>query len=75
MISLTIQVDEKTRQSMFKLRQTWNDIFPNKKMYAIDVRVNLIDPAWPVTAVAPEQGQGSIHVNPRFLIQVIACTV
>ncbi|XP_067663698.1 uncharacterized protein [Haliotis asinina] len=61
------EVDEKTRQSLFKLRQTWKDIFPNKKLYAIDVRVNMMDPAWPITAQAPEQG--NIHVNPKFLVQ------
>lgn len=63
-----MQVDEKTRQSLFKLRQTWKDIFPNKRLYAIDVRVNMMDPAWPITAQAPEQG--NIHVNPKFLVQV-----
>ncbi|CAH1802866.1 unnamed protein product, partial [Owenia fusiformis] len=59
------KVDEKTRQSMFKLRQTWSTLFPGHKLYAIDVRVSGIDPAWPITAKAPESG--SIHVNPKFL--------
>lgn len=61
-------MDEKTRQNMFKVRQTWNDIFPNRKLYAIDVRVNVLDPAWPVTAQSPAE-PGSIHVNPRFIAQ------
>ncbi|ESP04413.1 hypothetical protein LOTGIDRAFT_223898, partial [Lottia gigantea] len=61
------EVDEKTRQAMFKLRQTWANVIPNNKLYAIDVRVNASDPAWPITATAPEQG--SIHVNPKFLTQ------
>ncbi|KAK6172253.1 hypothetical protein SNE40_015955 [Patella caerulea] len=61
------KVDEKTRQAMFKLRQTWTNVIPNKKLYAIDVRVNTTDPAWPITATPPEQG--SIHVNPKFLVQ------
>ncbi|XP_069130811.1 pre-mRNA cleavage complex 2 protein Pcf11-like [Argopecten irradians] len=60
------KVDEKTRQSMFKVRQTWNEIFPNRKLYAIDVRVNLLDPAWPITAQPPVESS-SIHVNPKFL--------
>ncbi|XP_030745668.1 uncharacterized protein LOC115874602 isoform X2 [Sitophilus oryzae] len=56
-------VDEKTRSEMFKLRQTWNDVFPQTKLYAIDVQINMIDPAWPVTA----QPANSIHLNPKFL--------
>ncbi|GLH15248.1 Uncharacterized protein GBIM_19614 [Gryllus bimaculatus] len=56
------KVDEKTRAQMFKLRQTWNDVFPTKKLYAMDVRVSSIDPAWPITAPVPT----SIHINPKF---------
>lgn len=58
------KVDERTRAEMFKLRQTWNDVFPQKKLYAIDVQINLLDPAWPVTAKPPSN---SIHFNPKFL--------
>ncbi|KAL1114844.1 hypothetical protein AAG570_007668 [Ranatra chinensis] len=57
------KVDEKVRAQMFKLRQTWNEVFPTKKLYALDARVNAIDPAWPITATPPT----SIHVNPKFL--------
>ncbi|VEN50304.1 unnamed protein product [Callosobruchus maculatus] len=57
-------VDEKTRAEMFKLRQTWNDVFPQMKLYAIDVQISLLDPAWPVTAKPPSN---SIHFNPKFL--------
>lgn len=42
--------------------------FPNPKLYALDMRVNMMDPAWPIIAEPPEQG--NIHVNPRFLVQV-----
>ena len=56
---------------MYKLRQTWAKVIPNNKLFALDVRVKRIDPAWPVTAKPPDQG--SIHVNPKFLVsQVIA---
>ncbi|CAG9826753.1 unnamed protein product [Diabrotica balteata] len=58
------KVDEKTRAEMFKLRQTWNEVFPQMKLYAIDVQISLLDPAWPVTAKPPSN---SIHLNPRFL--------
>lgn len=51
---------------MFRLRQTWSDVFPPKKLYALDVRVKSIDPAWPITAPAPT----SIHLNPAFLPKV-----
>lgn len=50
---------------MYKLRQTWVDIMHNKRLYALDVAVHNVDPAWPITATAPEQGV--IHVNPKFL--------
>lgn len=53
---------------MFKLRQTWNDVFPQMKLYAIDVQIHQIDPAWPVTA----QPTNSIHFNPRFLINSVS---
>lgn len=48
---------------MFSLRQTWNDVFPASKLYTLDVKVNCMDPGWPITAkVAPV----AIHVNPNF---------
>lgn len=59
------KVDEKTRAEMFKLRQTWNEVFPQMKLYAIDVQINLLDPAWPVTA--KPLPSNSIHFNPKFL--------
>lgn len=55
---------------MFALRQTWNDVFTQPKLYALDLKVNCMDPAWPITAkVAPAN-----HVNPNFLkTQVQVC--
>lgn len=47
------QVDETTRANMWKLRQTWSEVFPVKKMFALDVRVHSIDPAWPVMSLPP----------------------
>ena len=54
---------------MFNLRQTWNDVFPQTKLYALDVKVNLMDNNWPVTAkmVSSVPKTPSIHVNPNFL--------
>lgn len=55
---------------MFNLRQTWNEVFPNTKLYALDVKVNVLDPNWPITAkVAPSNTPATIHVNPNFFKQ------
>ncbi|CAN8006400.1 unnamed protein product [Ixodes hexagonus] len=58
--------DEKMRMQLFKLRQTWAEIFPNKKLYGLDTRVRSLDPAWPIMAKEPQQTT-TIHVNPKFL--------
>jgi pre-mRNA cleavage complex 2 protein Pcf11 len=58
-------VDDKVKLQMFKLRQTWNEVFPMRKLYAIDVRCHQLDKNWPISA-APPNNQ-SIHVNPKFL--------
>ena len=50
---------------MYKLRQTWADVFPARKLYVLDLRVKDIDHAWPVTAPTPT----SIHFNPKFLVR------
>lgn len=64
-------MDENTRKSLFKLRSTWDDVFPLKKLYALDVRVNSLDPAWPIKPLPHNfNSTSSIHVNPRFLKQV-----
>ncbi|XP_003743974.1 pre-mRNA cleavage complex 2 protein Pcf11 [Galendromus occidentalis] len=52
--------DEKVRAALFKLRQTWKDIFTERKLYALDVNTQAVDPNWPVCAAAP------IHLNPKF---------
>ncbi|XP_033504933.1 pre-mRNA cleavage complex 2 protein Pcf11 isoform X2 [Epinephelus lanceolatus] len=62
------KVDENTRKSLFKLRSTWDDVFPLKKLYLLDVRVNSVDPAWPIKPLPPTVN-ASIHVNPKFLKQ------
>ncbi|OQR67999.1 hypothetical protein BIW11_02094 [Tropilaelaps mercedesae] len=52
--------DERVRTALFKLRQTWKEIFPERKLYALDLNTQAVDPNWPVCAAAP------IHVNPKF---------
>lgn len=57
-------MNEKVREKMYSLRQTWNDVFPQTKLYALDVKVNVMDNNWPITAkIVPK----SVHVNPNFL--------
>ncbi|MBN3308854.1 PCF11 protein, partial [Amia calva] len=61
------KVDENTRKSLFKLRSTWENIFPLKILYGLDRTVNAIDPAWPIRPLPPNVNSSSIHVNPKFL--------
>lgn len=49
---------------MFQLRQTWKDVFPPTKLYALDIKVNHIEPGWPIGKATP-----TIHVNPNFNFQ------
>lgn len=64
------KVNEKIREKMYALRQTWNDVFPQKKLYTLDVKVNYIDPGWPITAKLSHSNKSpAIHVNPNFLIK------
>jgi len=41
---------------MYELRQTWNDYFRKSTLYQLDVKVQALDPAWPVTAPTPSAG-------------------
>lgn len=50
---------------MFSLRQTWNDVFPPQKLYTLDVKVNCMDPGWPITQKVSTKTP-AIHVNPNF---------
>ncbi|XP_041461947.1 uncharacterized protein LOC121413253 [Lytechinus variegatus] len=63
------KVNEKTRASLFKLRSTWNQYFASGILHALDVRVQKIDPAWPIMAAssAPAAPAPSIHINPKFI--------
>uniref|UniRef100_A0A182PRR4 Pre-mRNA cleavage complex 2 protein Pcf11 n=1 Tax=Anopheles epiroticus TaxID=199890 RepID=A0A182PRR4_9DIPT len=60
-------VNEKIREKMFSLRQTWNDVFQQSKLYTLDVKINSIDPGWPITAQLKSKAPTAIHVNPMFL--------
>lgn len=62
LIIFFLKVNEKIRERMYALRQTWNEVFSAQKLYALDVKVKRMDANWPITAKQP-----SIHVNPNFL--------
>lgn len=62
------QVNEDIRKKMFALRQTWNDVFPAYKLYMLDVKVNQIDPHWPIIT---QKISPAIHVNPNFFTQTV----
>lgn len=68
------QVNEKIREKMFSLRQTWNDVFQQSKLYTLDVKINSIDPGWPITAQLKSKTPTAIHVNPMFL-KANVCTL
>jgi pre-mRNA cleavage complex 2 protein Pcf11 len=59
-------VNEKIREKMYNLRTTWNEVFSQNKLYALDVKVNCIDPNWPITAKVVPNRSPAIHVNPNF---------
>ncbi|KAB7498014.1 Pre-mRNA cleavage complex 2 protein Pcf11 [Armadillidium nasatum] len=45
------KVDEEGRRKLYKLRQTWNDVFPHSRLCYLDTKVNGIDPAWPIPPI------------------------
>jgi len=55
-------VDEHNRKQLFKLRQTWKEVFSNATLYMIDKNVSKIDPAWPITATAEPEINGGKKV-------------
>ncbi|XP_023724506.1 pre-mRNA cleavage complex 2 protein Pcf11-like [Cryptotermes secundus] len=61
--------DKETRSQMFTLRKTWKKVSPPEKLHAVDVRVNAVDPAWPITDVPP-----TIDVNPRVFSSLAETT-
>jgi len=38
---------------LYKLRQTWADLFNQNVLYKLDLTVKKIDPAWPITSNIP----------------------
>jgi len=57
---------------MFRLRQTWNDIFPLNKLQTIDRSIHQLDSGWPLPAGS---SSSTIHLNPLFLSRVSQKTI
>ena len=54
--------------SLFKLRNTWPHYFPAVFLRKLDLAVMDLDPNWPVLEIP--SSEGTIHLNPRFILKV-----
>ncbi|XP_026284259.1 uncharacterized protein LOC113210459 isoform X1 [Frankliniella occidentalis] len=64
------EADETMRQSMFKLRQTWDGIFSCKELCDIDVEIHSFDSAWLLKGESLDAFKNKtckILLNPSFL--------
>nr|XP_018670290.1 pre-mRNA cleavage complex 2 protein Pcf11 isoform X3 [Ciona intestinalis] len=61
--------NEKQKMSLYKLRTTWDEYFPLKRLHALDVKIQGIDPNWPVKPLPAhlQDASTNIHVNPKFI--------
>uniref|UniRef100_H2Z7V7 CID domain-containing protein n=1 Tax=Ciona savignyi TaxID=51511 RepID=H2Z7V7_CIOSA len=61
--------NEKQKMSLYKLRTTWDEHFPLKKLHALDLKIHTLDPNWPVKPLPAhlQDGATNIHVNPKFI--------
>lgn len=57
--------NEKGRAALYKLRLTWNDVFPPQTLLDLDKAVQKHDPAWPIIKPkSSSQQPTNIHINP-----------
>ena len=58
--------------SMYKLRTTWDNYFPLKKLHALDMTIKALDSNWPVKPLPAhlDNAATNIHVNPKFIKKV-----
>lgn len=69
----TFQADDKSKMSMYKLRSTWDNYFPLKKLHSLDMTIKELDPNWPVKSLPShlqDNATTNIHVNPKFIKKV-----
>ncbi|KAI5703105.1 hypothetical protein M8J75_007733 [Diaphorina citri] len=57
------KVDEKVRANMFKLRTTWDGVFPEECLNQLDIGVNQIDRAWPIKSAMAMAAVGAPAVT------------
>lgn len=55
--------DEKTRISLFKLRQTWNVVFNNEILYNLDVAIQKLDSNWPIVKLITKSTEQKLTGN------------
>lgn len=71
MCFILLQVDERTRKKLYELRHTWNEVFPKSRLYGLDVKIQSIDPAWPLATGSSTTPQAvskpNIHINPNII--------
>lgn len=48
---------------LYKLRQTWNEMFLETKLHMIDMEANKIDSAWPIIASSADHPNASIYTD------------
>jgi len=71
---LISQSDDESKMRLYKLRSTWDNYFPLKRLFALDNTIHGLDPNWPVKplpAHLQDHGATNIHVNPKFLKKVM----
>ena len=60
---------------MFKLRQTWPQLFPNNTLLSLDVSVKCLDPHWPVTAQQPGDNVVGLDGKETTKVEVVGQVV
>ncbi|CAD5208813.1 unnamed protein product [Bursaphelenchus xylophilus] len=51
-VHVFLQADDKTRGAMYKLRNTWVNVYPRGKLYMIDLKIHELDNNWPVHSLS-----------------------
>ncbi|CAD5206148.1 unnamed protein product [Bursaphelenchus okinawaensis] len=64
-VHVFLQADDRTRASMYKLRNTWANVYPRAKLYAIDLKIHEIDRNWPVLSLTSNGARAAAPAAPR----------
>ena len=60
-----MKADGKTRADLYKLRSTWDEIFPLQLLKQLDVTVRNADPNWPMRSKKRRHSK-----NPLALVRI-----